>query len=317
MSLFPTAFAANIIQNTTSRGGSEVNDLMGNVITSVPQWIMAMVITILSFFMASVVKRIVVYRVTNSSKYSYSKEVILLIDRAVYFGIILFGLIAAFGIIGINIVTLLGALGLGLGFAFKDLFSNFIAGVVILTQKKFMIGDKIRINGIYGKIIEIETRTTQVQDFNGSVHIIPNAQLITSVVENITKNSFRRIIIPVGVHYSTPLPQAVKLALNSLKKHDQIVAKPETKVVVTEFGENAIILQIRFWIESTLGLASIRSKVMQDLKKDFDAAGISISYPMRTLTLDKFDSNIMQAFHVPEEKEPYHFAEETKIEEKK
>ncbi len=296
--IIPVAFAQTAAQNVRDESTTGVQDMLAGIASAFPYWIAAILVFVLSFFLARFVKKLVVYRVTSRSRYDVHQEMIILIDRAVYVGVLFLGLLISFRIIGINIASILGFLGLGLGFAFKDLLANFIAGVVILTQKKFMIGDTIEVNSIFGKIIEIESRTTQIQGFDGTIHIVPNSDMLTSVVRNTTKNSFRRISFAVGIHYSTPLREAIELTLKTVEAHPDVVVKPKTNVLVTEFGDSAITLEVRFWIESTSPWPIIQSEVMQALKLAYDKAGIEIPFPIRTLTLDSFDKNLFKALNL-------------------
>jgi small conductance mechanosensitive channel len=296
-SLIPTAFAQVGTARNQTEGG--LSEFFSDLVTMAPLWFAAIIVIIVSFLLAKFVKKIVGYRVAKKRQHDVSREYIILIERATWAGVVLLGFIIAFGIVGINVTSLLGFLGLGLGFAFKDLLANFIAGVVILTQKKFHIDDVVSVNGIIGKIVEIETRTTQVEAFDGTVHIIPNADMLTSVVQNLTTNSFRRIAFQVGVHYDTPLQDSVSLTLDSVKSHPNVVPEPKTQVLVTEFADSAIVLEVRFWIESLKPWPGIQSEIMQKLKMDYDKAGITIPFPMTTLTLDSYDKNIKQAFHLP------------------
>lgn len=295
----PVAFAQNTAQTIKEESSGGLQDIFHGFFANLPLWIAAFVVLLVSVFVARFIKRLVVYRVTSKSRYDFNQEMIILIDRAVYFGIVLLGVIISFRIIGINIATLIGFLGLGLGFAFKDLLANFIAGVVILTQKKFMIGDTVEVNSIFGKIIEIETRTTQIQAFDGTIHIIPNSDMLTSVVRNTTKNTFRRHAFVVGVHYSTPLRESIELTLDTVKKHPDVVVKPAPQALVTEFGGSSINLEVRFWLESSASWPLIMSEIMQGVKIAYDKAGIEIPFPMRTLTLDSFDKNLFKALHLP------------------
>ncbi len=298
-SLIPTAFAQASSARNATEGG--LTEFFSNLVIMAPLWFAAIVVVVVSFLVAKFVQKIVGYRVAKKRQHDVSREYIILIERATWAGVVLLGFIIAFGIVGINIASLLGFLGLGLGFAFKDLLANFIAGVVILTQKKFHIEDVVSVNNIVGKIIEIETRTTQVQDFDGTVHIIPNSEMLTSIVRNFTTNSFRRIAFQVGVHYNTPLHETVALTTRSVTSSPNVVPDPKTQVLVVEFGDSGIILEVRFWIESTKPWPSIQSEIMQQLKRDYDEAGITIPFPMRTLTLDSYDRNLFQAARLPYE----------------
>ncbi len=285
---FATAFAAN--SNISSQSKISFIDFFSTFLTSLPYWILAGIIFWMSFYIAGIIKKIVVGRITSKAKYEVPQEGIILIERVVSAGIIILGAVIALKIVGIDLGLLLGTIGLGIGFAFKDLLANFIGGVVILTQKKFKMGDLIKVDDQFGKIVEIESRTTQIQAFDGTVLIIPNSKMLTSVVQNLTANSFRRISFEIGVHYSTPLQKAVDIALASVKKNQNVVPKPEPQVFIKKFDTSSVILDIRFWVESAPGQSSwlmTKSEIIQTIKKDFDEVGIKIPFPIRTLEISK------------------------------
>ncbi len=288
--------SANTAQEKTSSG---ISQFFGDFFHMLPLLFAAIVVVILSFIFAGFIKKIVLFRLRNRD---LGQEIMILVGRTTYAVIITLGVIIAFNIMGLDLSSLIAFLGVGIGFALKDLLSNFIAGVMILTQKKFQIGDIVKIDDNLGKIIEIDARTTQIQAFDGTNLIIPNAKMITAVVQNFTANSFRRISFNVGVHYDTPLAMSIQTALESVKKNPLVVPEPAVQVLATEFGDSAINLQVRFWIESTTNWFLVRSQIIQQLKIDFDEKGIQIPFPIRTITLDDNDKNLMKALHLPEKK---------------
>jgi small-conductance mechanosensitive channel len=285
--------AASTAQDTADATGGMFSTIWGMI----PLIISAIVVIIAAFILSKFVTGVLLFRL---SKRDLNREVLILIGRMCTYGILFVGILAATEIVGLNLGSLIAFLGVGIGFALKDLLSNFIAGIMILTQKKFKIGDTIKLGDILGKIVEIETRTTQIKSFDGTLLIIPNAQMITAVIENFSANEMRRISFEVGVHYNTPLQDSIQLAITSVKKHQKVMPEPSANVVATEFGDSAIILKVLFWIETTASWLQVKSEVIQQLKIDFDAAGIEIPFPIRTLTLDSNDGNLMQAMHLPE-----------------
>lgn len=299
MNLFPTAYAASAAQTTKDQTTGGVNDLFSEMWHMLPYWIAGIIVVIVAVLAAGMVKRIVLFRLSRKDLH---QEVLILVGRATYTGIILLGIAIAFGLIGLNISSLVAFLGVGIGFALKDLLSNFIAGVMILTQKKFKIGDVVKVGDDIGKITEIESRTTQIRSFDGTDLVIPNARMISAVVENFTSNAFRRITVNVGVHYDTPLQDSIQTAISSVKKNEKVVPDPAVSVIATEFGDSAITLAVRFWVESLASWLDVKSEVIQQIKLDFDAKGIEIPFPIRTITLDDNDQKLMQALKLPQKK---------------
>ncbi len=291
MLFFETAYAAA----TTAEETAEIaTSQLSNFVALLPKIAFAIIVFIATFFAAKALKGIISFRLRNKD---LPQEMIILTERAVHSVVIGLGIIIAFQIVGINLGSLFAFLGVGIGFAMKDLLSNFFAGVMILTQKKFKIGDTVKVGDKLGKIIEIDARTTQIKAFDGTNLIIPNATMITEVLQNYTANTFRRISFPVGIHYSTPIGDAINIALGAVKKHKSVVPEPGPSVVATEFGDSAITLDVKFWIESTDSWLKVRSEIIQLLKIDFDEAEIEIPFPIRTLTLDDNDAKLMGALH--------------------
>jgi small conductance mechanosensitive channel len=289
-------FIETVSAASTSNAAEESTGLLANIMGMIPLIISAIAVLIVSFILAKFIKGIVMLRL---SKKDLNREVLILVGRMTTYGIVFLGLLAATQIVGLNFGSLIAFLGVGIGFALKDLLSNFIAGIMILTQKKFKIGDAIKTGDIVGKIIEIETRTTQIKSFDGTLLIIPNAQMVNAVVENFSANEMRRIKFDVGVGYNTPLQESIQLAIASVKKHQKIMPEPGTNVVATEFGDSAINLCVFFWVESDAPWVQIKSEVIQQLKIDFDAADIEIPFPIRTIALESNDDNLMQAMNLP------------------
>jgi small-conductance mechanosensitive channel len=283
--------------STAKDTADATSGMFANIWGMIPLIISAIVVIIAAFILSKFVTGVILFRL---SKRDLNREVLILIGRMCTYGILFVGILAATEIVGLNLGSLIAFLGVGIGFALKDLLSNFIAGIMILTQKKFKIGDKIKMGDILGKIVEIETRTTQIKSFDGTLLIIPNAQMITAVIENFSANEMRRVSFEVGVHYNTPLQESIQLAIASVKKHQKIMPEPATNVIATEFGDSAITLKVLFWIESSTSWLQVKSEVIQQLKLDFDSAGIEIPFPIRTLTLDSNDGNLMQAMHLPQ-----------------
>ena len=291
MLFFETVSAA-----TTVKVVEESSGILSNMMGLIPLIIAAIVVFIASVILAKFIKGVVMFRL---GKKDINQEVLILIGRMITYGIVFLGILIATEMVGLNFGSLIAFLGVGIGFAMKDLLSNFIAGIMILTQKKFKIGDAIKMGDIMGKIVEIETRTTQIKSFDGTILIIPNAQMMTAVIENFSANEMRRINFDVGVSYDTPLQDSIQLAIASAKKHSQVMPEPATNVIATEFGTSAIKLRVLFWVESDAPWIQIKSEVIQQLKIDFDAADINIPFPIQTIALDASDDNLMQAMHLP------------------
>lgn len=281
-----------------SQSSGEESGFWSMILSHLWIWCLAIFLFFLSFIVAGVVRKIIMNRVRKSSGIGMHEEVLLLVERSIYFGVMIVMMVISFQIVGVDLTWVLGAMSVGLGFAFKDILANFIGGVVILTQQKLKIGDLIKVGDKMGRITTIDARTTQIKSLDGTEVIIPNSDMVTDVVQNFTANEFRRISLEVGVHYATPLDQAVGVTLNAVKKNDSVIAEPNAEVLCKKFDDSAILLEVRFWIESSDNWWTIKSHIIQQIKSDFDEAGITIPFPIRTLALDSYDGNLKKALHL-------------------
>lgn len=288
------------IQTAYAASGNGSDDgMFSSLVSSFGLWFLALGLFLSSFLIAALIKNLVMKRLRRSKHVQMHEELALLVERSVYFGVMMVMLVISFQVVGIDLTWILGAMSFGIGFAFKDLLSNFIGGIVILTQQKLKIGDLIKVGDRMGRISEIDARTTQITSLDGTELIIPNSDMVTDVVQNFTANTFRRISLEVGVHYSTPLDKAVNTTLAAVKKNKSVVGEPNPEVICKEFDHSAIKLEVRFWIDSTDNWWTIRSLIIQQIKIDFDQAGITIPFPIRTLSLDPYDKNMKKALHLP------------------
>ena len=281
-----TASAQGLTGNAvTGETETQLTSLMDFFIVKIPSFIAAFVVFVIFYFLAKAVKGIVENKVGQNME--EHKEVQILAGRTASTTTIIIGATVALNIAGIDLTAIIAAVGFGVGFALKDIIINFFAGIMILAQKQFTIGDFINIEGTVGKIVEIQSRATVLQALDGTRVIVPNAELFMKQVTSYTSNAFRRIEIPVGVEYDTDLNLAVETCYKALKATNGILAEPKPIVLVDEFGESSINIKIRAWVESRGGWLKIKSDLVINIKREFDAVGIGIPFPIRTVAFDK------------------------------
>jgi small-conductance mechanosensitive channel len=159
----------------------------------------------------------------------------------------------------------------------------------MLSQDRIKIGDFIKVSDILGTIVSIDTRATILQAVDGTEVVIPNITMLNETVISYSTNPFRRIELIVGVDYNTDLPMVTSLIKGIINKDKDMVPKPESMILVDEFGDSSINIKIRFWVESSADWQRIRSNFANKMKKAFDELGINIPFPIRTLKLDEDD----------------------------
>ncbi|MGB0561364.1 MAG: mechanosensitive ion channel family protein [Spirulinaceae cyanobacterium] len=198
---------------------------------------------------------------------------------------ILFAAIITFP--GLSLGDLIATLGLSsvaIGFAFQDIFKNFLAGILLLLQEPFSVGDQIAVGDFEGTVERIDIRTTKLRTYQGEDVLLPNADVFASAVQVRTAREHRRTDLAVGVDYNTSLSEAIDILEDTLAQVPEVVQTPAPEMDVVSFGDSSINFLVRYWTASEqAAVRRTQTKVMLRIKKAFDQAGISIPYPIRTL----------------------------------
>ncbi|MEM8754957.1 MAG: mechanosensitive ion channel family protein [Pseudomonadota bacterium] len=174
----------------------------------------------------------------------------------------------------------LGALGVSsvaIGFAFKDILQNWLAGLLILIRRPYAIGDWIEAAGHVGEVKRIETRATQLKTFDGRLVLIPNSELYTDTVVVLTHYPARRSEYDVGVGYADDIDEAREAILGAVKSVDGVLDDPEPAVMEWGLDASWVTLRARWWTDSR-GALGPRRKVIRAIKLALDEKGIDMPY---------------------------------------
>ncbi len=184
--------------------------------------------------------------------------------------------------------SLVAALGLGsvaIGFAFQDVFENFLAGILLMLRKKMKIGDHIECEGISGEVTHISLRETYIRKLSNEVTIMPNSMLFKNPVEIHTDNPTRRHEIVAGVSYDTDADMARDVIQKAVESCELVMDDKPVQVFASEFAESSINYTVRWWAGSKpVDMHKSRDQVIRAIKRALDERGIEIPFPYRTLT---------------------------------
>ena len=196
---------------------------------------------------------------------------------------------AQFGFDIVSLVAGLGIVGLAVGFAAQSTLANFIAGITILLEQSFQVGDWISLNDNEGRVVLISLRTTHILTRDNITVIIPNANVASSEVTNLTSKNFVRFDIRVRIALEDDIDSARSLMLQVLTDTDSILSRPETSATVAEIGEYGVFFIVRFWVKpaSVARIPKIKEDLKENIKRAFDAADISTPYPHMRLLMPK------------------------------
>ncbi|MBC8337912.1 MAG: mechanosensitive ion channel [Rhodospirillales bacterium] len=206
------------------------------------------------------------------------------------FRVLLFtiAVVVAMDSVGIDLTALAlfsGAIGLGIGFGLQKVFSNLISGFILLMDRSVKPGDVIAIGETYGWINALSARYVSVITRDGIEHLIPNEELISQRVENWSfSNRLVRLRLPIGVAYETDVKKAIEIVIEAANDVERVLAEPAPACQLTGFGDNAVNLELRVWINDPRnGLGNVKSAILLGVWEKFAEHDIAFPYPQRDL----------------------------------
>jgi small-conductance mechanosensitive channel len=202
-------------------------------------------------------------------------------------------IIIALDLLGVNIVPFIacaGVAGVAIGFAAKDTLSNLIAGILLIIDRPFEVGDRIEVwsapagTATWGDVIDIGLRATKIKTTDNIVIIIPNNEIMVRDIINYTTITEKiRLRINIGIAYDAEMQTAKDIILNVADSAEWVAKEPPPVVVVRNFGDSSVDLQLRVWIDDARKRMRTISYITDRVKTAFDEQGIEIPYPKRDI----------------------------------
>ena len=202
-------------------------------------------------------------------------------------------IIIALDMLGVNVMPFIagaGVAGIAIGFAAKDTLSNLIAGVLLIIDRPFEVGDRIEVwaapsgSSTWGDVIDIGLRATKIKTTDNIVIVIPNNEIMKRDIINYTIITSKiRVRINIGVAYDADIKKAKELIIKGANLAEWIAKEPAPKVVVRNFGESSVDLQLRVWINDARKRMDTISYITDNIKMMFDEEEIEIPYPKRDI----------------------------------
>jgi small-conductance mechanosensitive channel len=256
-------------------------------IAMLPNLVVALLVLIVFMVLGRLVRRGVKHMLEKTTS---NKTIINLLETIVGVLIVGIGVFIALSVLKLDgaVTSLLagaGIIGLALGFAFQDIASNFISGIILSIRHPFGIGDIIETNGFYGEVEKMNLRNTIIRTPKGQIVYIPNKSVFENPLENFTSSGLRRIDLSCGVSYGDDLEKAKEVAIEAIKGLDNYNADKGIDFYYEEFGGSSINFNIHFWVNfrNNPDFLSARSDAIIAITKAFDENDIMIPFPIRTL----------------------------------
>lgn len=230
--------------------------------------------------------RLLVLRLTSHRRPSLGR----LLSRLCYVGMLILAVLVTATIVlpGFTPTSLISALGVGgiaIGFAFKDIFQNFLAGILLLLTEPFQIGDQIKYKDFEGTVEDIQTRATAIKTYDGRRVIIPNAELFTNAVTVNTAYDKRRLQYDVGIGYGDDIARARALMLEAMRGVEGVLQDPGPEALVMELAGSSVNIRARWWVNPPrqADVLDAQDRVLEAIKNKLSENGIDLPYPTQQI----------------------------------
>jgi len=200
--------------------------------------------------------------------------------------------IAAINQLGIettSIIAMLGAAGLAIGLALQGSLANFAAGILIVIFRPYKVGDYIEAGSAAGTVLDIQIFSTVLKTPDNKVVVVPNGTIMDSSIINYTGQETRRVDIIASCGYEDDIDKVKDILQDILNRDERILEEPEPRIAVSELADNSINFIVRPWVKSS-DVLSVKYSILEQIKKRFDAEGISIPYPQRDVHIYNHDT---------------------------
>jgi len=190
-----------------------------------------------------------------------------------------------------NLALIAGALSVGIGFGLQNVVNNFVSGIILLIERPIRVGDWIVVGEREGYVKKISVRATELETFDRQSIVIPNAELINTSVGNwMLKDRTGRLIIEVGVSYDANEEEVRNIFYRLIAADDRIATYPAPFVYFKDFGDNALIFQLRVILKDVSDIVQVGGDMRFSIRKAFREAGIAIPFPQRDIHIRKMQT---------------------------
>ena len=267
-------------------------NLLIKFIDFLPALITALVVFFASLYLAGVSSNVVSRALKRREA---DPEIVSLGSKITRWAVIILGILVALQQINFNVTAFLAGLGIvgfTVGFALQDVSKNLVAGVLLLIQQPFDIGDSINVAGFSGYVIAIDLRATEIHTYDGQVVFIPNGEVFTNPITNITRASKRRVEVSAGVAYESDPDMVRKVALEAMASIPGLLVDPAPFVRFQSFGGSTFDLAVFYWIDTgQTDPVAAKDAGLVALKNAFTKAGINMPYPTQSLLLKQYSAS--------------------------
>ena len=273
------------VEDAAGEAVGQVQAMIDGVFAALPKVAVAIVVFLFVWLIAWGVRK-VIHRVTPGP---VDSSIGIVLGRLAYALLLVVGVFIAIAIVfpTVDAATLLSGLGIGgvaIGFAFQDIFQNLLAGILLLIREPFRVGDEITSGAFTGTVESIETRATFIRTYDGRRIIVPNSKIYSEPVTVITAYDMVRSEYDVGIGYGDDIDDAKRIALETVKAVDGVLADPAPDVLTWDLAGSSVNLRVRWWSDPTRkNVVGLRDQVLRRVSQALLSAGIDLPFPTQQI----------------------------------
>ena len=211
------------------------------------------------------------------------------VTNLVYWALMTFVIIAAINQIGIqttSLIAIMGAAGLAIGLALQGSLANFAAGVLIVMFRPYRVGDFVEAAGVSGSVVQVQILSTILKTVDNKQIVVPNAQIMNSIITNFSANETRRVDLVIGISYNDDIDKTRTIIQELINADNRILKDPACLVAVSELADSSVNIAVRPWVK-TADYMSVKFGLTEAIKKRFDKEGISFPFPQQDVHIIK------------------------------
>ena len=240
---------------------------------------------LLILFAAILIAKGITINLKRVLKDRISKDHLEIINKAVYWSILLIAIITVLPVFGINLSGLLvagGVAGIVLGIASQSVVGNLVAGLFLMIERPMKIGQSVNIAGTAGMVEDIRILSTTIRTFDGLYVRIANEKVFTTDITNYVEHVARRLEYRVGIRYSDDADKAIAIIHKLYEEHPLTLKSPTPDIFVDKLGDNAVEIIVRIWVPSREWYG-VKNELLWKIKTALEEQGIEIAFPQRTV----------------------------------
>lgn len=257
---------------------ASLQQLLADAIAFVPRLIGALILFMAVLAIAGRVARIVARGIERRTE---RPELVLMLQRTVQWTIITLGALSALSMVRVDVtgfVAGLGVTGLVLGLALQDVARNFVAGVILLLRRPFVIGEAVSIAGVEGSVIDINTRDTTIRRWDGEQAIIPNSTVFTSIITNYSRARLRQHTIRLEISRLQDVSRASEIIRQAAAAVPGVAKEPAPAVQAQGVSKSGVSVSLRFWADATSrGIEEVHSEVAMAVNAAIVQEGVELA----------------------------------------